>query len=76
MVKNHGDWFRPPEDRVVGPFQMAFLSLINGGDPNFPLNWDDPVSDSYRDTRKVPKVGLSVKIITLERWGHFIVSIH
>ena len=39
-------------------------------------NWDDPPSSSYRGTRKIPKVGLSVKIITLERWGHFIVSIH
>ena len=33
MVNNHGDR-KSHKDRVVGPFQMAFLWLINGGDPN------------------------------------------
>ena len=30
------------------PFQMAFLWLINGGDPNHLLTWDDPPSISYK----------------------------
>ena len=30
------------------PFQMACLWLINGGDPNHLLTWDDPPSISYK----------------------------
>ena len=34
MVTNHGE-FSSRKDRVVGPLPfMAFLWLINGGDPN------------------------------------------
>ena len=37
MVNNHGDC-KSPKDGVVGPFQMAFPWLINGGDPDHLLS--------------------------------------
>ena len=37
-----------PRIGLWDPFQMAFLWLINGGDPNHLLTWDDPPSISYQ----------------------------
>ena len=42
MINNHGNG-KSPKDRVVGPLPNGRTPwLINGGDPNHLLNWDDP----------------------------------
>ena len=38
MVSNHGDRCCPQDLGLWDPFQMAFLWLINGGDPNYLLS--------------------------------------
>ena len=38
MVNNHGDRKSPKDLGLWDPFQMAFLCLINGGDPDYLLS--------------------------------------